>query len=406
MSAAPPIGRARAVVIFLAFAFTYFLSALLRGVTATLAPVFSAEMSLGAADLGLLAGAYFFGFALMQLPLGRALDRVGPRRTLLALLAVAALGCVAFALANDLAALIAARGLIGVGVAACLMAPLTCYRRVFSPAGQLRANAWMLMAGSSGMVASTLPVQWSLPSLGWRGLFWALAVMLVLAMAAIRAAVPSDPQTHAVRLPDGGYAQILRHPKFRRLAPLGFFVYGGLVAVQALWAGPWLTTVSLWTPAQAAQGLFGINVAMLLAFGIWGAVMPRLVHKGIDAMALMRWGLPWPVLLLFCNVALGSSAGALHWAAWCVGCTFVTVSLPAVGSAFPSDLAGRALSAFNLVVFCGIFCIQWGIGLVVDALSAAGVDGPDAFRVAFGLFGSGCLAAYAWFVGARSEACR
>jgi MFS family permease len=161
-------------------------------VTATLAPVFSAELGLGAGDLGLLAGAYFFGFAAMQLPLGRALDRIGPRRTLLALLVVAVVGCGAFALAGGLPALVAARVLIGVGVSACLMAPLTCYRRRFSPEAQLRANSWMLMTGSLGMVASTLPVQWLLPWLGWRGLFWALAAALGLAMIALWLAVPRD----------------------------------------------------------------------------------------------------------------------------------------------------------------------------------------------------------------------
>jgi len=90
---------------FLAFAFAYFFSALLRAVTATLAPAFSAELGLGAADLGLLAGAYFLGFSVMQLPLGRWLDRIGPRRVLLACLSVAVLACGAFALAEGFAAL-------------------------------------------------------------------------------------------------------------------------------------------------------------------------------------------------------------------------------------------------------------------------------------------------------------
>ncbi|MDO9461523.1 MAG: MFS transporter, partial [Alphaproteobacteria bacterium] len=114
-----------AALVFFAFAFAYFLSALLRAVTATLAPVFRVELGLQAADLGLLAGAYFFGFAAVQLPLGRALDRFGPRRVLLVLLSLAVLGCAAFALAPNLPALIAARVLIGAGVGACLMAPLT-----------------------------------------------------------------------------------------------------------------------------------------------------------------------------------------------------------------------------------------------------------------------------------------
>ncbi len=69
-----------ALWLFLSFAFAYFFSALLRGVTATLAPNFSAELGLSASHLGLLAGAFFGGFALTQLPLGSALDRYGPRR--------------------------------------------------------------------------------------------------------------------------------------------------------------------------------------------------------------------------------------------------------------------------------------------------------------------------------------
>ena len=52
--------------------------------------------------------------------------------------------------------------------------------------------------------------------------------------------------------------------------------------------------------------------------------------------------------------------------------TFVSLSQPAVGAAFPPHQAGRALSAFNLVIFSGVFCVQWGIGLLVDALQGLG----------------------------------
>ena len=310
--------RSTAIVVFLAFAFAYFFSALLRAVTATLAPVFSVELGLRAADLGLLAGAYFFGFAALQLPLGRALDRFGPRRTLLVLLTAAVAGCAAFAAARSLATLIAARVLIGAGVSACLMAPLTCYRRLYSPAAQLRANSWMLMTGSLGMVASTIPVQALLPAWGWRGLFWAVAGLLLCSMALIAWLVPRDPPWHPQTAAAGhgtGYLAIVRHPLFVRTAPLGFFVYGGMIAVQTLWAGPWLTRVCHWSAEQAAQGLFAINLSMLVAFLVWGMVMPRLVQRRVDPMQIMAWGLPLSLLALAGNVVLGADAGALHWAA-------------------------------------------------------------------------------------------
>lgn len=386
--------------IFLAFAFVYFFSALLRGVVATLAPTFSSELGLQSGDLGLLAGAYFLGFSLLQLPMGAALDRFGPKRVMLVLLSLAVVGCAAFAVSHSLAGLFAARMLIGMGVAACLMAPLTCYRRLFAPAAQLRASSWMLMTGSLGMLASTLPVQWLLPHWGWRGLFYGLATALLVSMAVIAWVVPPDgePATgHSVRAV-GGYFEVLRHPMFLRCAPMGFMVYGGMIAIQALWAGPWLTRVAGLAPPEAAEGLFLINGCMLLAFMTWGAVMPRLVARGWDAMSLITWVLPVSLVMLAIIVLVSAPAGAAAWAAWCVSCTVVSLSQPAVGQAFDERLAGRALSAFNLVIFGGVFALQWGIGLLLDGFAAMGLVEPVAFRLAIGLFGVLAALSYLWFL--------
>lgn len=395
------LGGWAAAWVFGAFAFAYFFSALLRAVTATLAPVFSTELALKAGDLGLLAGAYFAGFALLQLPLGSALDRWGPRRTLLVLLAVAVSGCAAFASADSLAGLIASRLLIGAGLAACLMAPLTCYRHRFSVSAQWRANSWMLMTGSLGMLASTLPAQWLLPVTGWRGLFWLLAIALLLAMVLIAWGVPRDePAQAGGSSPDRqeGYAVIWRHPLFMAVAPLGFVLYGGMVAVQSLWAGPWMTQVHGLTSHQAAGGLFLINLCMLLAFFSWGLVMPRLQRRGWGPVRLMTWGLPASLCLLAWVIGLGREAGPWHWSAWCVATTFVSISQPAVGAAFASHLAGRALSAFNLVIFAGVFSVQWGLGLGIDLLRSLGWDPVAAFRGAFLAFGVLSVASYFWFV--------
>ncbi|MBI3157368.1 MAG: MFS transporter [Burkholderiales bacterium] len=398
-----PITGAAAARVFLVFAFAYFLSALLRAITATLAPVFSRELALGAGDLGLLAGAYFLGFALMQLPLGQALDRWGPRRTQAVLMTLAVAGCIAFARAQTLAALLASRVLIGMGVAACLMAPLTCYRLRFSAPMQLRANAWMLMTGSLGMVASTLPVQWALPLLGWRGLFVALALMLAAAIVLVAWLAPPDRAARGTASKVGagagaGYAEIARHPLFLRLAPLAVLQYGGLIAVQALWAGPWLTEVAGWTAAQAAGGLFAINLAMLLAFLAWGALMPRLASRGLDPMRVVALGMPVVLGLLAWTVAGGASSAAAHWAAWCVASTCISLTQPALAQVFPDTLAGRALSAYNLLIFAGVFAVQWALGLAIDGLRAAGWETAAAFQGALGGFGLLCLLAYLWFL--------
>ena len=107
--------RRLAVVVFLAFALAYFFSALVRAITATLSPNLMTEFSLSAQDLGLLAGGYFLGFSLTQLPLGRWLDQHGPKKVILAFLSVAVLGCLAFSWADSFHGLLAARVLCGMG---------------------------------------------------------------------------------------------------------------------------------------------------------------------------------------------------------------------------------------------------------------------------------------------------
>jgi predicted MFS family arabinose efflux permease len=398
------LSRRTAVAVFLAFAFTYFFAALLRAITATLSPTLTQEFALQSRDLGLLAGGYFLGFAATQLPLGAWLDRHGPKRVILSLLGVAVLGCVAFSLANSFIALLAARVLGGVGASACLMAPLTGFRRWLHPPAQLRANSWMLMTGSLGMLASTLPVQWLLPVVGWRPLFLGLAALIALSMVVIALAAPAwQPVAATDGTPVTGYAAVWRDPYFRRMAPIGFFNYGGMIAMQSLWIGPWLVRVTGDAPLQAAAGLFAVNTCMLVAFLGWGTLNPRLVRRGMDANRLIAAGLPASLLALAAIIATGPAAGAWSWAAFCVASTFVSLAQPAVGMAFPAALAGRALAGYNLVIFSGVFVVQWGIGLLIDAFAAEGLGSVNAFRAALTVFLACSVGAYGYFLLANRD---
>ena len=388
-----------AIVVFLAFAATYTISALVRAIIATLSPVLSQEFSLQSRDLGLLAGGYFLGFAATQLPLGTWLDRHGPKRVIMCFLAVAVAGCLAFSVATSFAGLLLGRILIGMGVSACLMAPLSGFRRWLDAPSLLRANSWMLMSGSLGMLASTLPVQWLLPLVGWRALFWALAGLVVVAIAVIALVVPVWTKDAAAKTdtPDG-YAEVWKNRYFQKMSPLAFFNYGGLVAVQTLWAGPWMVKVAGYTPLEAAAGLFYLNAVMLLTFWGWGLVNPRLARAGWHTDRLITFGVPVSLLALAANIWGGTLTGWLGWTIFCMASTVISLSQPAVGMAFKPALAGRALSAFNLVIFSGVFFVQWGIGLLVDAFAVLGLARVASFQASFGVYLCCSIAAYVYFL--------
>jgi len=317
---------------------------------------------------------------------------------------MAVVGCLAFSLATSFTGLLAARVLCGVGVSACLMAPLTGFRRWLTPTAQLSANSWMLMTGSFGMVASTLPVQWLMPVMGWRPLFWGLALALGVAMAVIAWKVPHwDAPPPAVDARPGSYAEVWRHPYFRRMSGIGFFNYGGMIAMQTLWAGPWMVRVAGYAPLEAAGGLFVINLSMLCTFWIWGMLNPWLARKGLTTDRLIAQGLPLSFVVLATIIIAGPAAGAGAWALFCMSSTFVSLAQPAVAMAFPPALAGRALSAYNLVIFGGIFVLQWGIGLLIDGFGAVGLGEVASFRVAMAVFLVCNVMSYGYFMLAKDN---
>ncbi|MDQ3271733.1 MAG: MFS transporter [Pseudomonadota bacterium] len=407
------LNKKTAAIVFLAFAAAYFCSALVRAITATLSPVLTQEFSLQARDLGLLAGGYFLGFAAMQLPLGAWLDRHGPKRVILWFLGLSVAGSLAFSMATSFSGLLTARVVIGMGVSACLMAPLTGYRRWLEPAAQLRANSWMLMTASLGMLASTLPVQWLMPLTGWRALFWILAGLIVFSMLCIAWVVPTWQANSSVSglaaatagsgRPQGRYADVLRNRYFQKLTPLAFFNYGGLVAVQTLWAGPWMVRVAGYTPTESATGLFYINALMLVTFWTWGMVTPWLVRNGWPATRLVAWGVPLSIAVLAFNIWAGSATGWLGWALFCMSCSAMGLAQPAVGMAFHASLAGRALSAYNLVIFSGVFVVQWGIGLLIDSFRALGWSEVASFQGAMTVFLCCCIASYGYFLSVSAD---
>jgi hypothetical protein len=178
-----------------------------------------------------------------------------------------------------------------------------------------------------------------------------------------------------------------------------------MVAMQTLWAAPWMVKVAGMTPEQAGSGMFWLNVSMMVAYLLWGWANPWLAKRGLSANTLMKRGLPISlvmiaVLVLSANVV--GEASAIVWTVYCVSSTVAALAQPAIGMAFKTELAGRALSAFNLVIFSGVFAVQWGVGLVIDGLRAWGWAEPAAYQGAIGVYGLCCLWAYVHFLRAKT----
>ena len=379
----PVLTKSKAMIIFLVFALGYFISTLLRAINATISPELVSEFSLSAGDLGLLSGAYFLGFASVQIPLGYLLDSKGPKKIVSYFLSLTIVGIILFANAKNFQILLLSRLLIGTGVGACLMGPLTAYRVWFQDETQQRSNSWMLMVGAIGMLSSSLPVQYLLPSIGWRGVFINLAILTLICIILIALLIPKWENLNSNQTSEQGrLSDIWSNDFFKSLVPMGFFNYGALFAIQTLWAGPWLTRVSGYSPEESAQGLFLLYSCLLISFLLWGYFIPRFSKNISDAIKLLKWGAPLNLVVLVVIILLGSKAGAIHWAIFGVSSIFLSLTQPAVGMAFPLNNAGKALTSFNLLLFVGAFFLQWAIGLIIDLSMKINISEENSFKIA------------------------
>ena len=380
--------KKKAITIFLVFALGYYISNLLRAITATISPNLISEFDLSAGDLGLLGGGYFLGFAAVQIPLGYLLDNKGPKKIVSYFLLIAVLGMISFSLSENFITLLISRILIGIGVGACLMGPLTAYRIWYQDETQQRANSWMLMVGAIGMLSSSLPVQFFLPIIGWRMIFITLALLTIFCIILIIFFIPNwnKANIQSNSNDNGSLKEIWNDNFFKSLVPMGFFNYGGLFAIQTLWAGPWMIKVSGYTPEQSANGLFIIYFSLLISFLSWGYLVPKISKNVSDAIKLLKFGAPLNLIVLAFIIYLGPKAGAYHWAFFAVSSVFLSLTQPAVGMAFSLSNAGKALTSFNLLLFIGAFALQWIIGVIIDFTMNLGYSEISGFRFAMIFF--------------------
>ena len=401
-----PLQSTFALRVFLCFAFAYFMSYAFRTINVVIAPDLVKDLGLNNADLGLLSSAYFIGFGATQIPLGLALDRFGPRITEAWVMTLAVIGASIFAIAEDFITLVMARVLIGMGVSACLMAAFSGFRAWYATSQQGQLASAMLVCGTSGALASTWPVHLVTPYIGWRGVFLVMAALSFLAILIlyyglpVKKSAPIDKpiQSSSATLSWQSYRPILTNSFFWRILPLGTFCYGGFIAVQTLWFGPWLIEVMDYPPTTAAQIVFGFNVVLLLAYLFNAWVLPKLARRGIDTMRYMTWMVGMSMIMQAGAYFWQTSLVWVWWFLFAITCASFVLAQSIIVLYFPKNYSGRVSTTYNLTLFIGAFIVQWGIGHMLDLGIALGWNKTSAYDLALAVFLAIQILGFIWFL--------
>lgn len=347
---------------------TYVLSQFYRAFLAVLAEVLQADLGAGADDLALASGLWFLTFALMQIPVGEALDRIGPRRTAGWLFLIGgAGGAVFFALATAPWHIAAAMVLIGIGCSPVLMASFYIFSRVCPTAMFATLGSVMIGVGSLGNIAGTVPLAWAIETLGWRETLWGVAGVSALLALGVFLSV-KDPERIG-KGQAGSVLDLLRLPALWMIFPMLIVNYLAAGGLRGLWVGPYLSDVYGATNAVVGQATLYMGLAMIFGTFAYGP-LDRIFRTrkwvifggnllgtlAIAALAVFPLAGYWPSILMI--VAIGF-----------FGSSFPVIMAHA--RAFvPPHLAGRGMTLMNLFGIGGV-----GVFQVITGRVYAGVDG-------------------------------
>ena len=387
-----PFPHRRGLIIVTTLAIAYVGSHFFRASNVTIGLELMRDLAIGPGALGALTGAFFFGFAAMQIPCGLLFDHFGPRRTVASMLILATTGAAIFTVAPTWPLLLTGRVLMGAGFGVMLIGSMVVIARWFPPDRFSTLTAMVLSIGLLGNLVATTPLAWASQAIGWRAAFGAVVVFIALATIAVWLVVRDAPRGHPflARTPESprhmlqGLLEVLRNPRLKPILAMNFCNYACTFTVQGLWGGPFLREVYGLTAIEAGNVLLAAVIAYQLGIIAFGPL-----DRLLDTRKWIAIGGTLVTISMLAALALASHPPVWVPVGAILGIGFFgaasTMVMTHGRGIFPDRLIGRGVATINTSVMLGVACMQTLSGIVVGAFEplADGARSETAYRALF-----------------------
>ena len=372
-------------VVFCLLAFGYLLVYFHRLCPAVVALDMQADLHTSGALLGFLAAAYFYPYALMQLPSGLLSDSWGPRKTIAVFFALAGASSIFLGMVESMGFAILARILVGLGVAMLFVPTMKVMTNWFKVEEFAMMTGILMAVGGLGAYTASLPLAWLSGKIGWRGSFIAIGVVTLIMAIAIWFLVRNTPQDMglpAVNPPAQnkpekaeiiglvqGMKMVLSSRPFWLLAVWFFFSFSIFFSFAGLWGGPYLMQVYGLTRSEAGNILGMLALAMIVGSPFLGWLSDKVFHSRKKVIVLSS------IMTLCLTVPLAFFTDAMNQPILYVLCFFlgvfnsavVVVAFTSAKELFPVEIAGTAVGLVNLFPFLGGAVAPPILGAILEA---------------------------------------
>lgn len=385
------------------------LSQFYRSSIAVVAPELVRDLSLTPQALGLAGGVFFLALGIVQVPVGMAFDRVGPRLTVASISALALAGALVLAFAADGTDLIAGRFLLGAGCGASFMSAVVMLVRWY-PRERIGTMVARIFAFSQvGNFAAATPMAWLTETVGWRAVFGASAVVSAAVVAffvwAARDQPPGQAPVRVAAEPLArtlrGFGEVLRTKDYKRVIAIHAVAYASVATVLGLWSGPYLHDAFGLDGVGRGHVLLATSAAQVAGL-LWLVPLERRLNSrkivivagalAVAAILLALAILPAPpVALAIALLVVLAGVG-----------TYSPIIIAHATSLVPPTLQGRGSATANIGQVAGAFLLPVATGAIAGCFESTSGGYPlVAYRLIFAALAIALVAGIAVYLGAR-----
>ncbi len=383
----------RPFLIFTLLSALYTLSMFYRVSNAVIAPNLIRDLGLDAGTFGILGGAFFYSFALLQIPMGPMFDRIGPRIVVTFSTFTGATGAFLFAFGNSYPAALLGRILIGAGMASVLMGSLKVFTLQFPPEKFATLMGTLISVGTLGNILATSPLAYLTSTIGWRTTFMiaggATAVLGFLTLLIL----PPHPRP----LPTGerervremeilqSFRLILGSLAFWQIAAVAFFRFGISMGLQGLWLGPYLMDVKGYSPVQTGNLLIFSAIGLIVGGPISGRISDRTFHsgKGVTLLGLSLYALSLLPLVGIFEIQRPLWYGLIFFFNGFFNAFGMVIFSHAI-KLFPFTISGTVMTWVNFFTIGGAAILMPALGKIIESFSRIGHSYPaEAYHLSF-----------------------
>jgi MFS family permease len=257
-----------------------------RAAVSVALPMISRDLKIGPLQKGWLLWSFFVSYALMQIPVGRLVDRFNLRWLVAGMFSLWCLSCGLMGLAGSLATLVALRILLGIGESIYLPSGNKIVSSLFAPADRGLPSGLFDCGTRIGLAVGTPLVAWLISGFGWRwmtaiigftALLWVLP-WLITFPSRIPVARPASPPKDSPR-PHSSQRRLTFNRNLFGLC-LGYFCYGYFWYLLVTWLPDYLMQVRHLPVLKA--GFYAALPFLIFAVSepVGGWIVDHLIHRG------------------------------------------------------------------------------------------------------------------------------